>query len=108
MIPETTPGRVLRDLQHAKAAMRKARETLRLARASDQDSAPALRLGWETLCAAHQVLASIPWKAADDTVMTKQASVQRYATSLLVRLRRLARGVPEPSDAVEDLDLDEA
>jgi hypothetical protein len=36
-------------------------------------------------------MASIPRAAADDAVLTKQLAVGRYATALLVRLRRLKR-----------------
>ncbi len=35
-------------------------------------------------------MAAIPLMAADDAVMTKQLAVERYATALLVRLRRLS------------------
>ena len=38
--------------------------------------------------------------------MTKQLSLQRYATALLVRLRRLLRNEP-PGDDDSDLDLDD-
>ena len=38
--------------------------------------------------------------------MTKQLSVQRYATALLVRLRRLARNEPAGLDD-DDLDADD-
>lgn len=40
---------------------------------------------------AHRIMAAIAADAADDAVLTKQLALQRYATSLLVRLRRLKR-----------------
>jgi hypothetical protein len=48
--------------------------------------------GWESLSRAHRLMASIPREAIDDAVLTKQLALQRYATALLVRLRRLKRG----------------
>ena len=36
-------------------------------------------------------MAAIPAEAADDDVLTKQLAVERYATALLVRLRRIKR-----------------
>ena len=45
-------------------------------------------------------MAGIPLAAADEAVMTRQLAVQRYATALLVRLRRLLRN--------EGIDLDGA
>ena len=37
------------------------------------------------------MMAAIPAEAADDAVLTKQLAVERYATALLVRLRRIKR-----------------
>ncbi len=104
---ETSPGTVLRQLQQAQALMKKARKTMALAR--DPDARPeirqrALSAGWESLAQSHRILAAIPLDAANDAVMTKQLAVQRYATALLVRLRRLARNDP---NALEGLDDDE-
>jgi hypothetical protein len=57
-------------------------------------------------------MAAIPRGAVDEAVLTQQLSVQRYATALLVRLRRLIRreevgpdddGSPDADDA-EELD----
>ncbi len=88
---EMSPGTALRELQHAQSALRKARELLRVAR-SDPDASPrAFKLGWEGLRLAHKILASIPVEAAQEAVLTKHLAVSRYATALLVRLRRLQR-----------------
>jgi hypothetical protein len=91
---EPSVGAVLRQLQAAQTAMRKAREALREAR-HDGESSPAareaLRIGWRSLAHAHRTLAEVPLAAATDPVMTKQLAVQRYATALLVRLRRIVR-----------------
>jgi len=104
---ETTPGAALRQLQQAQAGMRKARKAMLVAR--DPDAGPevrrrALQAGWESLVLAHRILAAIPLDAANEPVMTRQLAVQRYATSLLVRLRRLARNDP---NALEGLDEDD-
>lgn len=88
---EMSPGAAQRQLQQAQAGLRKARQALRLAK-DDPHAAPAvLKVGWESLAQAHRLLAGIPLAAADENVMTKQLAVQRYATALLVRLRRVLR-----------------
>lgn len=107
MMAETTPAAALRQLQQAQAGMKKARKAMLIAR--DLDAGPevrrtALQAGWESLTQAHRLLASVPLDAATDPVMTRQLAVQRYASSLLVRLRRLARNDP---NAFEGLDADE-
>ena len=66
-----------------------------------------LDTGWESLVQAHRVMGAIPRAAVDEAVLTQQLSVQRYATSLLVRLRRLVRHeAGEPGDEA-GLDLDD-
>ena len=40
--------------------------------------------------------------------MTKQLAVQRYATALLVRLRRMARNDPGALDGDDEMDDDES
>lgn len=91
---DITPAAVLRQLQQAQAGLKKARQVLRLARS--EDGAPrgveaALKVGWESLAHTHRVLAQVPLEAVNDEVLTRQLAVQRYATALLVRLRRLLR-----------------
>ena len=66
-------------------------------------AASAFAAGWESLTQAHRIMAAIDAEAADDAVLTKQLALQRYATSLLVRLRRLKRGT-SPGDAAADDD----
>lgn len=104
---EATPGTVLRQLQQAQAAMKKARKAMLPARAPDagpEIRRRALQVGWESLAQAHRILAAVPLDAANDPVMTRQLAVQRYATSLLVRLRRLARNDPNALDGFDDDD----
>lgn len=101
---DPTPGTVLRNLQQAQAAMKKSRQALRLARTGHADAQLVLRAGWDSLSKALRIVSEIPLASADEAVMTKQISVQRYATALLVRLRRLARNGPGGLD--DDLDLD--
>jgi hypothetical protein len=94
---EISPGAALRQIQQAQAGLKKARQALRLAKGDPQVSRGVLTLGWESLAQAHRLLATIPLAAATEPVMTKQVSVQRSATALLVRLRRVVR-----NEVVED------
>ena len=106
---EMTPGTALRNLHQAQASLKKVRQLLRLTRESGTDVDPVrvLRVGWEGLAKVHRALAEIPVEAASEPVMTKQLSVQRYATALLVRLRRFARNEPGALDGDDDGDVDE-
>jgi hypothetical protein len=91
-MPElTSPGAALRQLQQAQAGLKKSRQALRLAKGDPEAAPKVLKHGWESLARAHRLVAEIPLAAANEAVMTKQLAVQRYATALLVRLRRLAR-----------------
>jgi hypothetical protein len=104
---EMSAGTALRQLQATQAGMKKARKALLLARQSpdrDEIRLAALREGWDSLARAHKEMAAIPLAAASEDVMTRQLAVQRYATSMLVRLRRLARNEP---GALEGLDEDD-
>ena len=107
---EMSPGTALRTLQQAQAGLRKARSALRATRpvaAAPAASTAALKVGWDSLVQAHKLLATIPLGAANEDVMTRQLAVQRYATALLVRLRRLARNEPGALDGLDEDDLDE-
>lgn len=109
---EMSAGTALRNLQQAHAALKRARQALASIRGGDDPDAAqgVLRVGWDALARTHRLLAEIPVGAANDAVMTKQLSVQRYATALLVRLRRLARnevGELSGDDGDEDFE-DEA
>jgi hypothetical protein len=88
---EMSPGTALRQLKQAHAGLKKARQLMKQARENPRIAPKVLGAGWESLQAAHRLLAEIPLGAVDEAVMTQQLSVQRYATSLLVRLRRLLR-----------------
>jgi len=101
-MPEMTPGAALRQLQQAQASMKKARQALRLAKGDPSASSHVLKLGWESLCQAHRLAAAIPISAASEPVMTKQLAVQRYATALLVRLRRVVRREDIEDDGDDD------
>ena len=63
-----------------------------------------LRAGWESLAQANRLMAEIPVAAADEAVMTRQLAVQRYATALLVRLRRLLRNEGIDAEGADDDD----
>jgi hypothetical protein len=101
---EMSSGTALRNLQQAQAGLKKARQALRMARSDPQAAPSVMKVGWESLAHCHRLLAEIPLGAASEPVMTKQLSVQRYATALLVRLRRLARNefVGDDDDLSED------
>jgi hypothetical protein len=104
MMPGMSPGAALRELHQAQAGLRKARELLKHAR-DDPRAAPAVfGAGWRSLADAHRRMAAIPADAADDAVLTKQLAVERYATALLVRLRRLKRHGSSDSGANSDPD----
>jgi len=106
---EGSPGAVLRQLQQAQAGMKKARQALALARAEEVGPGARqdlLRVGWESLVRAHRILAEVPLAAATEAVLTKQLAVQRYATALLVRLRRIVRNEPGALEGLDDEDLD--
>ncbi len=110
-----SPGTALRQLQQAQAGLKRARQLLKQAR-DDEAAVPAVfEAGWSSLAQAHRLMAEIPRESADEAVLTKQLAVQRYATALLVRLRRLHRhgGIgPEAfsdddDDALDDHDLED-
>ena len=109
-MPAMSPGTALRNLQQAQAGLKKVRQLLLLTRGSDTDVDPAriMKAGWEGLAKCHRMLAEIPVDAATEPVMTKQLAVQRYATALLVRLRRLARNEPGALDGEDEMDDDES
>ena len=109
---EITSAAALRQLRAAHAGLKKARALMKQARENRSLIPAVLDAGWESLTQAHRLMAAIPRAAMDEAVLTQQLSVQRYATALLVRLRRLMRNEqlgPEDdgqfdADDVEDLD----
>jgi hypothetical protein len=103
MMPEMSSGAALRQIQQAQAGLKKARQALRLAKGDPSAAPHLLKLGWESLAQAHRLVAAIPLSAATEPVMTKQLAVQRYATALLVRLRRVVRREDTTSDDEDDL-----
>ena len=78
-------------------------QALRLAKGDPEALRKVLVLGWASLAQAHRLVADIPLEAANEPVMTRQLAVQRYATALLVRLRRIVR-----NDFSDDAEPDEA
>lgn len=104
---EMSPGTALRQLQQAQAGLKKARQVLRLAKGDPNASRGVLKVGWESLAACHRLLATIPLDAANEPVMTKQLAVQRYATALLVRLRRFSKNGTFVDDDDDDFEGDE-
>jgi hypothetical protein len=104
---EMSSGTALRQLQQARAGLKKARQLLKQARDNPRMAPTVLDAGWESLIQAHRLMSAIPRVAVDEAVLTQQLAVQRYATALLVRLRRLLRNEGlEPGDA-DAFDLDD-
>jgi hypothetical protein len=91
MMSGMSPGAALRELQQAQAGLRKARELLKQVKDNPRLLPKVFDAGWESLAKAHRMMGAIPATAADDDVLTKQLAVERYATALLVRLRRIKR-----------------
>jgi hypothetical protein len=106
-MPEMTSGAALRQLDQAQARLKKARQSLRLAREDPRTVPHVLELGWQSLTQALRAAAEIPLSAASEPVLTRQLAVQRAATALLVRLRRLMRRESLETDGAEDEDLED-
>jgi hypothetical protein len=104
MMPGMSPGAALRELQQAHAGLRKARELLKQAKNNPRLLPHVFDAGWQCLATAHRIIATIPAAAADDDVLTKQLAVERYATALLVRLRRIKRSESAQGGASGDDD----
>lgn len=103
-MPDTSPGAVLRQLQQVQSGMKKARQFLAQARGTTTNPQSLLTVGWESLARTHAAVAAIPLSAANEDVMTKLLATQRYATALLVRLRRIARNEPGALEGLDDDD----
>jgi len=91
MMPGMSPGAALRELQRANAYLKRSRAALKQAKDDPSLRPMVFRMGWEGLRQAYTVITLIPIESADDAVLTRAIAVQRYATALLVRLRRLQR-----------------
>jgi hypothetical protein len=98
-MPGMSPGAALRELERANAHLRRSRAALKQAKDDPSLRPLVFRMGWEGLRQAYAVITLIPMESADDAVLSRAIAVQRYATALLVRLRRLKR-----QDAASDDD----
>jgi hypothetical protein len=98
-MPGMSPAAALRQIQQAHAGLKKARQLLKMGKDKPGAAPKVFEAGWESLAQAHRLLASIPSSALDDAVLTKQLALERYATALLVRLRRLWRQESTGSDS---------
>ena len=101
-----SPATALRQLRQAQAGLKKVRQLLKQARENPGIRPAVLDEGWDRLLQAHRLMAAIPRGAADDAVMTQQLAVQRYATALLVRLRRLLRNGRIEAEEDDTFDLE--
>jgi hypothetical protein len=104
VMKEMSPGTAMRQLQQAQAVLKKARQLLKQTRGGGPSRPVVLKAGWESLSQANRLMAEIPLAAADEAVMTRQLAVQRYATALLVRLRRMLRNEGIDSEGSSDED----
>ncbi len=108
---EMSSGTALRQIQAAQAGLKKVRKAMLVVRQSPEREDlrhQVIHEGWDALVRAHRELAAIPLAAANEAVMTKQLALQKYATSLLVRLRRLVRNDPRALEGLEGEDSDDA
>ncbi len=103
---EKSPGTALRELQQAQAGMKKARGLMKQGREDPRALDAIFDQGWASLSQAYRLMAAIPAVAINDEVLTKQLAVSRYATALLVRLRRIKRREGTGSAAIADDDDD--
>jgi len=90
-MPGMSPGAALRELERANAYLKQSRAALKQAKDDPNLRPLVFRMGWEGLRQAYAVITLIPMESADDAVLSRAIAVQRYATALLVRLRRLQR-----------------
>lgn len=88
---QMSSGAALRQVKQARAMLKKARQLMTQTRENPGLVPKVIDACWESLAQSHRLLGEIPRSAADEAVMTEQLATQRYATALLVRLRRLAR-----------------
>jgi len=99
---EMSSGAALRQLKQARAILKKARQLMTQTRENPSLAPKVIDACWESLAQSHRLMAEVPRSALDEAVMTEQLAVQRYATALLVRLRRLVRH----GDIGEDIETD--
>jgi hypothetical protein len=99
---EMSSGTALRELQKAQAGMKKVRGLLKQAREDPRALDRIFGAGWESLKEAYRLMAAIPPDAVNDEVLTRELAVGRYATALLVRLRRLKRRGPDGLSGADD------
>ena len=104
---DMSPGAAVRQLRQAQAGLKKARQLMKQARENPRVVPAVLDTGWDSLVQAHRLMAAIPRGAVDEAVLTQQLAVQRYATALLVRLRRLVRHEAGEAGGDAGLDLDD-
>jgi hypothetical protein len=109
-----SPGKALRQLHQAQAGLKRARQILKQAKDDAQALPSVFEAGLGSLSRAHRLMAEIPREAVNADVLTKQLAVQRYATALLVRLRRLHghEGIgpdvdPDEDDRFDDEDIED-
>lgn len=101
---EMSSGAALRQLKQARAGLKKARQLMTQTRENPGLVPRVVDACWESLALAHRLMAETPRSALDEAVLTEQLAVQRYATALLVRLRRLMRHGDIGDDSETDND----
>lgn len=92
-----SPGTFQRDIQNTTTRMKKARRLiseLRQSAARESDWIKAADLSMDAVKAAASLVAGVtPELAADPDLLLKLIQMQRFATSLLVRARRIKSAV---------------
>lgn len=85
-------GAILRDIQHTTTRMKKVRKLmteLRVGSATEEAWAKAATAGLDAAKAAAAIVANLPEETADPDLLLKAVQMQRYATGLIVRVRRI-------------------
>lgn len=103
-------GTALRKLEQAQAGLRKARKALSAEREGGGESSreAVFRECFSSLSKGLGLAAEIPSEAASEDVLSRELAFLRYASALVVRLRRLSRneGVAEGDESEDELEID--
>lgn len=118
--PPVSSGTYLREIQNVTARMKKARKlisTLRQTTARENDWAKAADISLDAAKAAGSLVGSLTPELAEPDTLLKLVQMQRFATSLLVRARRIKTALgsegglsrlADPTDYESDNDHDDS
>ncbi len=114
--PPVSSGALLRDIQHVTTRMKKVRKLmteLRIGSASEDAWEKAASAGLEAAKSAAAIVASLPEEMAEPDLLLKTVQMQRYATGILVRVRRIRTalghegGVRELASGEADFEIED-